>query len=393
MSGVSYRLIMLPDSFWGLGSDPAGEAVPFIRDALAIERRLKKGVNLAHERKRYWLCCRRIQDAAQRLVGSMPMEEVGETYYSFLRSSIHQHEGLSTGRLGACFYPPQNLVGSCEDLASHAKFFSQAVTTKGYSSEAEIVKRLAFLNKALAAGAGVVEVPNYLSAASTSSAQITPASHATMAGSAPGTEDEELSPEGRGELLDRFSEIIRKALADQGPVNFSNQPHSIITEALHRFVYRENPDQAAASIRVIYMDGSEAEPFPLRCLDLPKRDEAAVEAPLVRASLVSMRHLAMDEEVDFAWFRNRMVSVPRPHAETDAYCTAETTRLLAEAPATPFKLHLHQTGLETAVVGFYRALVKARIASRDRGATAHCTVVPLYFDKHNEKYTHGEAWR
>jgi hypothetical protein len=84
----------------------------------------------------------------------------------------------------------------------------------------------------------------------------------------------------------------------------------------------------------------------------------------------------MDVEVDGAWLRNREISLPRARAQTDELAyqqSMEQLQLLgAEAPTT---LYMHQTGLETANVGFYRAVIDYHT-----GRLGHpIAVVPNYF--------------
>ena len=121
-------------------------------------------------------------------------------------------------------------------------------------------------------------------------------------------------------MTDILKARIEKALSTDCEVNFSNQPHFIITEVLNDYIYKRYEEEDDASIRVIYLNGGEAERFPLRCL--PKAqvfdDVDSLYSPL-RAALVSMRHLEMDEHVDFAWFRNRKVSASLSCADTDKY--------------------------------------------------------------------------
>ena len=73
---------------------------------------------------------------------------------------------------------------------------------------------------------------------------------------------------------------------------------------------------------MIYTDGSQGENLPLQCL--PKREkeefEILLKFPPLRAALLSMRHLEMDDKVDISWFRNREVSKARAFSETDQFC-------------------------------------------------------------------------
>ena len=55
----------------------------------------------------------------------------------------------------------------------------------------------------------------------------------------------------------------------------------------------------------MYADGSEAKPFPLFCLPRATKASKAKETNPLKISLMSMRHLELDPEIDFCWFRNR----------------------------------------------------------------------------------------
>jgi hypothetical protein len=130
-------------------------------------------------------------------------------------------------------------------------------------------------------------------------------------------------------------------------------------------------------VRVIYADGSEAKPFPLRILPM---NSAPPSPNLVEISvaLMSMRHLELDPVVDWAWYRNKEVSQTRPLAESDDFCFQYSLRQLAELraayPGQAVLLNMFHTGFEPAALGFYRAV--ATILMRQRG---WLRVVPHYF--------------
>jgi hypothetical protein len=96
---------------------------------------------------------------------------------------------------------------------------------------------------------------------------------------------------------------------------------------------------------------------------------------VLRFSLLSIRHTEMDVEVDGAWLRNTDISRLRPAAESDELVFALSIEQLAtltrEEPVTIF---MYQTGLETAIVGFYRALTEHLLEQPKSVA-----VVPMYF--------------
>jgi hypothetical protein len=116
-------------------------------------------------------------------------------------------------------------------------------------------------------------------------------------------------------------------------------------------------------VPVVYRDGSKAErEFPFHCLDLTDRLRDPAELDLeLRLTLLSIRHTEMDPVVDGAWLRNAEVSRPRPAAQTDDFVYHASIRQLESLTgrgAGKVRLHIFQTGLETAVVGFYRAVTE-----------------------------------
>lgn len=166
----------------------------------------------------------------------------------------------------------------------------------------------------------------------------------------------------------------------------SGIPNRILTESLREFVGSGEPVDAP----VTYRDGSTAAPFPLGGLRFA--DEVPAGLPLVRCSLLSVRHPEMDFDVDGAWFRNSRVSRPRPAAETDELCRELTREGLVDVAAGgPVELRLHQTGLDSAIVGFYRALTEHL-----REMPGSIVVVPHYFraarENRSAHHEAGEVW-
>ena len=115
----------------------------------------------------------------------------------------------------------------------------------------------------------------------------------------------------------------------------------------------------SGKIRIVYSDGSEARPFPLRCIQSGRRDwQPQVE---FHAALISMRHLEMDHLVHLNWFTNREVPANTSMGESDEYCYRVALERLRELRTVysgqRVLLHLYHTGYVPAIVGFYRALV------------------------------------
>lgn len=129
--------------------------------------------------------------------------------------------------------------------------------------------------------------------------------------------------------------------------------HDVLTEALRHAAVAVG-DGHSHDLRLLYVDGSEPEPFPLRTpvCRVPTGGHG------VRVGLMSMRHTELDALVDGYWFRNRLVSVSRTLAETDRFCAATTVGKLRELSHGGIRrIELVHTGFEPAVVGFYRGLL------------------------------------
>jgi hypothetical protein len=189
-------------------------------------------------------------------------------------------------------------------------------------------------------------------------------------------------------------EAINRAREEQSAeVNFSNQPHETITEVLREFITTRNSKASKPTyIQVVYADGSRGRPFPLACIPIREDEEARIfqRVTPLRIALLSMRHLALDHDVDMAWFRNREVSKARAFGETDEFCYKQTVRQLQESRQEgPLLIHMYQTGLQPAVLGFYRAVIE-EILDRE-GTSNHLRVVPFYFRK-SGRYVEGKHW-
>ena len=171
-------------------------------------------------------------------------------------------------------------------------------------------------------------------------------------------DDDGTSVEGKRAILLRFREQMRAALdgaldrsAALVPDGLSND---VLTKGLRRYVFQPGE---RIDVAVRYRDGSEARPFPVRALS-PAMTPSQTRTEY-HFALLSIRHTEMDAKVHGAWLRNVDISRPRPLAETDevAYETTrgQLSRLLKDGP---ILLHLYQTGLAPAIIGFYRALTE-----------------------------------
>lgn len=176
----------------------------------------------------------------------------------------------------------------------------------------------------------------------------------------------------------RFRAQIAEALAPDAtrrvPISPSGVSNAVVTEILREFVVA-TPGTVRIDAPVEYRDGSRAaHPFPLRALPLvAELPPATLELKL---ALLSIRHAEMDAVVHGAWLRNAEISRPRPAAQTDDLVYEITLRQLKELCRTErhVRLYMYQTGLETAVVGFYRALTTHLLKF-----PGSLSVQPMYF--------------
>jgi hypothetical protein len=165
---------------------------------------------------------------------------------------------------------------------------------------------------------------------------------------------------GRRAVEARFRAQIAEALSADSRHRVAISPSGIqnpvVTEILREFVAGA-PGTRRVDAPVEYRDGSRsAHPFPLR--SLPLRDLLPVASLQLRFALLSIRHTEMDAVVAGAWLRNAEVSRPRPAAQTDDLVYETSLEQLKELcrGQRHVRLYMYQTGLETAVVGFYRAV-------------------------------------
>jgi hypothetical protein len=174
---------------------------------------------------------------------------------------------------------------------------------------------------------------------------------------------------------------IARASSGKAGVALGNSRHMEITKALRRFLHAADAEEHF-KINFIYKDGSMGGDVHLR--QMPEREppSAAVE---LNAALESCRHFELDATVDFCLLRNADVA-RREEAtfaaqETIAY-TAIRARLDDLCGEEGLHLRLFHTGLEPAVVGFYRAVIDSLLAGH------RLKVTPVFFPKGEDE----ELW-
>lgn len=182
---------------------------------------------------------------------------------------------------------------------------------------------------------------------------------------------------GRRAVLQRFRVQVASAAAGEAGASIcpSGVSNSVLTDILREYAVPK-AGQPPVLADVVYRDGSAGPPFPLR--GTPLVESPSRPARTLSFALLSIRHTEMDVEVDGAWLRNTVVSRVRPAGDTDRIVYELSLRqfrsLMNDGPLT---IYMHQTGLETAVVGFYRAVITI-LAELDHRPDS-LVVVPKYF--------------
>lgn len=192
--------ILIPNTVWKVGYAGRSDLPPLrvpARDALDIERRAEKRVNLRNEIRRYTLCCDRIQGIALELsrsgIASMGMqwhtfrdgndgrssarallaviEELARTVDRMQRTTPGSIQNLYN-RVGRVFFPPEHARVHCamfqamsqgtgldklfERAAKNASFSNNQVTAEQCSQAMDA--RYVLLKKVEAEGFGLVDV-------------------------------------------------------------------------------------------------------------------------------------------------------------------------------------------------------------------------------------------
>lgn len=205
---------------------------------------------------------------------------------------------------------------------------------------------------------------------------------------------------GLAAVVERFERQCADAVAGTGAtpprICPSGIGNSVLTEVLRKYVAREGDSDAAVSVPVEYRDGSRPRRFPFRAIPL-RPDIGGDHSLELRISLLSMRHVEMDVTVDGAWLRNAEVSKNRKIAETDEYVfqtSLAQLRALTDDGRRSVRIDMYQTGLEAAVIGFYRALAEHLVAH-----PGSVSVIPVYFRSASTRrrgssggYVRGTPW-
>jgi hypothetical protein len=201
---------------------------------------------------------------------------------------------------------------------------------------------------------------------------------------------------GRRAVLERFRGQVAAAAAGRPGASIvpSGVSNSVLTDVLREFT-AVRPGEQPVEAGVVYRDGSAGPAFPLR--SVPLVESGPRPEWVLSFALLSIRHTEMDIEVDGAWLRNTVISRNRPAGDTDRIVfdlsAAQLESLLTAGPLT---VYMYQTGLETAVMGFYRAVATALAAPACRPGSL--VVVPRYFRSGaggdgQPLYSEGTPWQ
>lgn len=191
---------------------------------------------------------------------------------------------------------------------------------------------------------------------------------------------------GRAAVKERFETQVGALASGAGnePLAPSGVANRVLTDVLHTYAVA-GPDRSPVLAPVRYRDGSMARPFPLGCLNHP--DNVGAMTHSYSFTLMSMRHVEMDYHVDGAWLRNTEISRPRPMADTDEIAYLTSMRQLDQLIlAGSTELIMYQTGLEPAVLGFYRAVTE--LLARQTGVLA---VSPRHYHE-GTSFAPGATW-
>lgn len=353
------RMIFFGNEIWD--KPPLTE---LIHDMFVSERRIGKESNLEIERSRYSLICQFIEDTALDLESTglaISVYELEMDYPETLRyikaeaeknKSLNSH--VKSGRLLATVFPPAT-------LKDHLMAWEAVGFMQGKFMSVSVEKRLNLIRQMVDKKAGLIDFVSPYHDSLMIEDLLDGTSSITDGSLVPSSTPIDANY-GDTDILSQVDWLrreINQALTDHTYVNFTNPNHIAITKVLHEFVYMPRP--YPGSIRVVYGDGSEAEPFRFDGLGepSPNNNEERQRANQMHVSLVSMRHPAQDLAVCSAWFLNQRVSTSMAFAETEYLCCEKTLQILEQLKK-PVIIHLYQTGLQPAVVGFYRGFLKYR---------------------------------
>lgn len=353
---------------------------------LKIEQRLKKGVNLEDEQRRYQIICDRIEYLGNFISANKKIKfvELGYEYFDqvlLIKSKLA--EEAKEARLTSNFCPAGLVleqIKQFQELANKVKILDRK----------DIASKITFYRQAAESKCHVLELQS-----------LEVDEESELAISSDGLSEKFLAIPVRDEITSSIDTNSFKSLRNHintviadvekkvpSGVNFSDLPHNVITEMLWEFVYSKGKPMY---LPVVYADGSVAKPFPIRCLK-PRLGAARGtldKHDILHVGEISQRHHEIDSQVSIYFFRNQEISLGKTSAVSDeaAYKNAKEIfeKLRKEGV---YRIALHQTGFQPAAVGFFRALTE-EILSRGSSAPT-LEVIPQYY--FGGAYQAGKSW-
>jgi hypothetical protein len=401
----------VPEVYW-MGSSREIDIGNFALDALAAERRINKRVNLGREQRRYTVLCQRIEEVIMHsgkfkyvrnfdefrsalIAEQFPMQAAKPGYLSILNRVSNT---TNYSRLGSNFYLPAQ-------VGSHRQAFFDWSCQENLEQTPVVQCRLEFLKWAEQMMCGIVELQSNFFRASSAVQHINSnyenskgiqeeAKQLTFTVESTNVKDSGLFNTGRKSYIaNLLREQIQSCLRTKEPVSLAKFPSDVISEVLNEYIFVP-ADKVIHStgLRLIYSDGSEPPPFPIFCLrDLSETRELSYNNK-IRAALVSYRHLENDPQIDLCWFRNREVTGQGLYSEIDKFCYRETIRQLDQHREVGTQaIDMFITGLQPALIGFYRGVVQKLIDLQRKNLSRDLVITPFYFQG-KLSYQQGSSW-
>lgn len=383
MKSSYFWMCGVPKQCWSIESPAQNDRAlgQLLSEAAVLERRLAKDVDLANTRSRYAGCCQQIErlvlarakttsaeySAAMAVREDViPAQRLDPMYLDFL-----VHARLFCASTDESLDPfLWRTVVSPNDIKQHAKTFAAVVERLGYGQQDTLVARQQFLDELTRLGCGFVELQWNLASPFEPDSAHTPADAQSLRHRTTSHRGEVAADlkERVDDPIENLRRRVGTALKRHLAVNMSDFNHIQITTVLQEYLCSSR-GKKAAELRIAWADGSEGPRFPVYCVTKPEPLEQNSHAEL-HMELTSMRHVPLNWHVTMAWYRNVDRSRGNTLAEQDEHFYAVSAKQLKELHEAyrgkPLVLHMHHSGYEPAVVGFYRAIAESLDGQRSR---------------------------
>lgn len=194
------------------------------------------------------------------------------------------------------------------------------------------------------------------------------------------------------ERVERLVAEMQDHVKSGEPMNMSTPPHTEITEALHRWTYMHGK---SGGLKIEYNDGTGVKkPFPVGVLWKPDEgwDWRPKRVHHLHVGTLSFRHVDYDRHVDLYLIRDKETRrLLQRDIEEMAY--ERMYRLLgaSELQGESY-ISVYQTGLESLIVGLYRALTE-HLQHRNVAGLGPLRVRPIfYMDEKTGRESTGTTW-